>query len=167
MGQVRGKGKNVTIYVPDDLFRRMETLSDANWSEVCRRAIANYIDTRTNVNIEALVARLKEEKSREFVRGYRLAYEVSKEASYREIAGLVEGWEDIRDEITSLPLKDSSVDEEGAGALRNQEWRRYWRKSIPLLHDTPLEINEEFVEGFVNGLYEIYQKVTGVGLPLR
>lgn len=38
--------KNVTIYVPDELAKKMEELSEVNWSEVCRKAIAEYIKAR-------------------------------------------------------------------------------------------------------------------------
>lgn len=37
---------NVTISVSDELKDRMDTLSEVNWSEICRKAIARYIDER-------------------------------------------------------------------------------------------------------------------------
>ena len=39
---------NVTISVPDQLKAEMDTLSEVNWSEVCRNAISQYIAQRKN-----------------------------------------------------------------------------------------------------------------------
>lgn len=39
---------NVTISVPDQLKNEMDTYSDVNWSEVCRKAISRYIVERKN-----------------------------------------------------------------------------------------------------------------------
>ena len=39
---------NVTISVPDGLKAEMDTLSEVNWSEICRKAIARYIAERKN-----------------------------------------------------------------------------------------------------------------------
>jgi hypothetical protein len=39
---------NVTISVPEKLKAEMDTLSEVNWSEICRKAISRYIDQRKN-----------------------------------------------------------------------------------------------------------------------
>jgi hypothetical protein len=39
-------GKNVTIYLPDEVAQRMVLLPEVNWSEICRQAITNYIEAR-------------------------------------------------------------------------------------------------------------------------
>lgn len=39
---------NVTISVPDELKAEMDTLSEVNWSEICRNAISKYIEQRKN-----------------------------------------------------------------------------------------------------------------------
>lgn len=39
---------NVTISVPDSLKAKMDTLSEVNWSEICRKAISRYIAQRKN-----------------------------------------------------------------------------------------------------------------------
>lgn len=36
--------KNVTVSISDDLAEKMDEMKDINWSEVCRRAIAKYIE---------------------------------------------------------------------------------------------------------------------------
>lgn len=153
-----GRGKNVTVYVPDELAKDMEQMLDVNWSEVCRRAIVDYIGTRLEPNIEAIIMRLRQERTQEYARGYRLALEFVKTAPYREVARLVEGWEDKRDEISSLPLKDSSMHEHELMSLRLMEWRRYWRAAMP---GPEADVNEEMLQGYVDALYEVYRKVSG------
>ena len=39
---------NVTISVPNELKAEMDTLSEVNWSEVCRNAISLYVEQRKN-----------------------------------------------------------------------------------------------------------------------
>ena len=39
---------NLTINVPDQLKAEMDTLSEVNWSEICRKAISRYIAQRKN-----------------------------------------------------------------------------------------------------------------------
>lgn len=39
---------NVTITVPDDLKAEMDNFPEVSWSEICRKAIARYIDERKN-----------------------------------------------------------------------------------------------------------------------
>lgn len=39
---------NVTISVPDQMKAEMDTLSEVNWSEICRKAISQYIAQRKN-----------------------------------------------------------------------------------------------------------------------
>jgi hypothetical protein len=38
--------RNITISVSDDLGQRMKAFPDANWSEICRQSIKDYIDKR-------------------------------------------------------------------------------------------------------------------------
>lgn len=39
---------NLTISVPEKLKAEMETLSEVNWSEICRNAISRYVTQRKN-----------------------------------------------------------------------------------------------------------------------
>lgn len=39
-------GKNLTIYVPDDVAEKMAMFPEVNWSEICRRAIIEYLGVR-------------------------------------------------------------------------------------------------------------------------
>jgi len=32
-------GKNLTIYLPNDVAKKMENFPEVNWSEICRKAV--------------------------------------------------------------------------------------------------------------------------------
>jgi hypothetical protein len=149
--------KNITVSVPDELAERMKKLSDVNWSEVCRRAIASYIDIRLEPNIEAIVSRLGEERNEEYKKGYKLAYEFVREKPYTEIAKLVEGCDKwVRQEI--LPhLEDLSAESDIDVDEEVDKYRmQYWSDKVKSI--TKEEPTEAFVEGFEKGLTEIYEK---------
>lgn len=38
--------KNITVYITDALQKEMEKFPEANWSEICRAGILNYISAR-------------------------------------------------------------------------------------------------------------------------
>jgi len=52
-------GKNVTIYLPDDVAEKIESFPEVNWSEVCRRAVLEYIQIRSQVDLGPIIERLK------------------------------------------------------------------------------------------------------------
>lgn len=39
-------GKNITIYVTDELLEKMNRFEEVNWSEIARKGIENYVDGR-------------------------------------------------------------------------------------------------------------------------
>jgi len=39
-------GKNVTVYVPDNLAKEMERFPEVSWSKICRQAIMDYVNMR-------------------------------------------------------------------------------------------------------------------------
>ena len=52
--------KNVTIYLSDEIAGKMEKYKEVNWSEICRKAVFDYIDTRSNIDIGPLLEKLKQ-----------------------------------------------------------------------------------------------------------
>lgn len=73
--------KNVTISLPDEFAKRMEGLPEVNWSEVCRKAIADYIEAREPPKSEIIKnlenylksKRKTEEEQREPVRSMEIS----------------------------------------------------------------------------------------------
>ena len=56
---------NITISIPDELSKKMKRHSEVKWSEVVRKALANYVDKLEVyeggvVSAEALSRKLKE-----------------------------------------------------------------------------------------------------------
>jgi len=39
-------GRNLTVYLPKDVAEEMARFPEVNWSEVCRRAIIEYVGMR-------------------------------------------------------------------------------------------------------------------------
>jgi hypothetical protein len=62
-------GKNLTLYVPDDVAEKMEKLPEVNWSEVARKAILDYVQLRSGSVPVAIVERLRSEKEEEYAAG--------------------------------------------------------------------------------------------------
>ncbi len=150
-------GRNVTVYIPNDMVELMDRLKEVNWSEVCRRAIAGYLATRSAPNIEAVLTRLKDERGQEYSRGYKLATELGRELPYRELARLVEGWEEKRDELESKQHEERVMPIYAIA----REWRSYWTAAIPGPYR---DATEDFIKGFENALVELYKEVRGESL---
>jgi len=48
-------GKTLTVYIDDTTEQKMKIFGEVNWSEVCRQAINNYIDSRLSPEIQHLI----------------------------------------------------------------------------------------------------------------
>jgi len=62
--------KNITVGIPDDLAKRMDELTEVNWSAVTRDCIEQYIKQRTAENLEKIIAKVKQKRSNDFKKGY-------------------------------------------------------------------------------------------------
>jgi len=76
--------KNVTVSVPDDLAKQMESLKEVNWSQVARTAFNQYIIQRKSPDIAGLLKELNTQKGEEFVRGRAFAESVVKGLGYEK-----------------------------------------------------------------------------------
>lgn len=83
---------NVTISVSKEMKEKMNALREVSWSEVCRKAIANYIEARGSANPVAR-AKFLESKEKEKAEGYslglKIAEEITKELSFQQIHDLL------------------------------------------------------------------------------
>jgi len=109
-------GKNVTVYLPDDVAEKMEEFKEVNWSEICRKAILDYLVARKSVN-PVVATRIKSLEDQEWGGGYdfglRLCEELVKSLSYDEIANLMsflkitdetDAWGDYEDVLLWLEI---------------------------------------------------------------
>ncbi len=148
-------GRNITIYLPDDVVQLMEKFKEVNWSEVSRKAIMDYISTRTAPNFESTIARLKSERTDEYGRGYKLGLDLARELPYREIAKIVEGWDERNSELMKFEVDDGDIPRPISRAM---EYRRYWRNFIPGPYR---DGGKDFIEGFAQALTDVYKEVAG------
>lgn len=76
--------KNVTIYLSDEIAGRMEKYQEVNWSEICRKAVLDYIDTRSHLDIGPLLEKLKAERNEAYKQGQILFYQIAPQMTLRD-----------------------------------------------------------------------------------
>ena len=81
--------KNVTIYLSDEIAGKMEKYQEVNWSEICRKAVIDYIDTRSNIDLGPLIEKLKAERNEAYKQGQILFYKIAPEMGLRDFEMLV------------------------------------------------------------------------------
>lgn len=62
--------KNITVGISDELSKRMDELTEVNWSAVTRECIEQYIKQRTAGDLEQIIAKIKQKRSVDFKKGY-------------------------------------------------------------------------------------------------
>ena len=68
--------KNLTVYIPAKLARKMEKLPEVNYSRIAQDAIKQYIESRLQTSIPSeVLVRLRREKGVGFANGRRYAIE--------------------------------------------------------------------------------------------
>lgn len=63
--------KNITVGISDELSKRMDELTEVNWSAVTRECIEQYIKQRTAGDLEQIIAKIKQKRSDDFKNGYK------------------------------------------------------------------------------------------------
>lgn len=157
-------GKNVTIYLPDDVAERMEKFPEVNWSEICRRAIVDYIETRSQVDLGPIVERLKKESDELYRKGQVFMYsEVIPKLSWEDI-------EFMRKSVDAqLLLEEASSTGEGplghVGAeqlaIENMQFRlsRWAEQNNVKLPKLPALSADSFYKGAIDALMDVYKRV--------
>ncbi len=85
--------KNVTIAIPNELNKKMDQLEEVNWSAVARKAIEEYLETRTHPELESIIQRLTKEKKEEYVKGVKTATSIATTASYLDLNQVFEHYD--------------------------------------------------------------------------
>ena len=62
----------------------MEKYPEVNWSEICRKAVIDYIDTRSHIDIASLLEKLKAESNEAYKQGQILFYQIAPKMSLKE-----------------------------------------------------------------------------------
>jgi hypothetical protein len=152
----------VTLYVPDDLKTRMDSVGEAiNWSAVAqgafREAVAIHSVKRNPTDMKEVVERLRASKARVDERsreaGKSCGARWAKQAAEYDQLQSINVWTKIN--VGPVPLN--------LGALQNlidpkqgmdrYAWHDFWEKWG---EGTP---NDAFAEGFIEGAAEVYDDV--------
>ena len=161
-------GKNVTIYLPDEVAQKMDQLPEVNWSEICRKAIIDYIETRTKTDLTSVISRLKNERKTDYTRGQILIYEqVAPQISLEEL----EHWAreiDLPEIIARSHDSDTSfgqqprLTENEAMAMAKQSmrfilWR--FRDNLKDKIESLSDLSDSYIEGAMSAVQDLHKRV--------
>lgn len=146
----------MNISIPEELRQQMNAMSDRNWSDIARSAFDREVRKSKNIEVQdkdAIVARLKAEHEE------HQQYEV--EAGHRdgaEWAAKMAGLAELRfisdcDSHSADVLFDWNVDET---CLKGHHRQEFWDIAAGREVD---EISKAYVEGFVQGVTELWKSV--------
>ncbi len=154
--------KNVTIYLPDEVATRMEKYPEVNWSEICRKAVIDYVDTRSHMDIGPILEKLRAERNEDYKQGQILFYQIAPKISLKEYEiwynavseKINKGKHENRDEHTTpLPpeyLKFISVTEMGFFMGRFCDRNNITYPSNP---------TDAFWEGAIEAFMRVYKEI--------
>ncbi len=156
-------GKNVTVYLPDETAQKMEKLSEVNWSEICRKAIKDYIETRTLTDLSSIITRLRNERKTDYTRGEILVYEeVAPTLSLKDLEHHATGVDiaTIMAESRSQMSAETRINADQANALAATFMRNTLRKFKRTMNaSVPEAFSDAYVEGAMSALRDIYSRV--------
>jgi len=158
-------GKNVTIYLPDEVAQKMDKLPEVNWSEICRNAITDYIETRTQTDLTSIITRLKKESKTDYTKGKLVIYEdVAPKLSIQDLERTAQDID--RDTIIAESYETDLIDgskklsPEEAQAMTIGNMRHSLRKFKRTLGaKIPDDFSDSYVEGAITAIKEIYKQV--------
>jgi len=156
-------GKNITIYLPDEVAQKMEKLPEVNWSEICRKAISDYIETRTQTDLTSIVARLKNERKTDYTKGEILIYEeIAPKLKLKDLEHYATSVDqaaiiaESRDPFSSRP----TMTLEQANAVAIVFMRNVLRKFKRTLGaNVPDDFSDSYAEGAMSAIKELYERV--------
>jgi hypothetical protein len=156
-------GKNLTIYLPNGVAKKMQNFPEVNWSEICRKAVADYVETRSEADLAPILERLKEERSEDFKQGQLVMY--------TQIIPIM-AWKDFeflypRLSITlkkeqpldpflgeQQPISEETAERDAVLAMR------IWLKKFGGEHEinVPWDLGDAYAEGAIEAFWDLYNK---------
>jgi hypothetical protein len=160
-------GKNVTIYLPDEVAQKMDQLPEVNWSEICRKAISDYIDTRTKTDLTSVIARLKNERKTDYTKGQILVYEVLAPQISNDHLESMEREINLSEIIARISISDpisghlSKLTEEEAKAIAKVNMRAnlHSLKGIIGENASPSYPSDSYIEGVISAIQDLIKRV--------
>ena len=146
--------KNITVGIPDDLAKRMDELTEVNWSAVTRDCIEQYIKQRTAENLEKIIAKVKQKRSNDFKKGYEFIVTNIERLGLPELEEIV------------YPDEEKHVERLYEFLLQNRAVRILLRQLIGFTEDEETGevsdihfiVSSDFIEGMREAAKEIYEK---------
>lgn len=62
----------------------MEKYPEVNWSEICRKAVTDYVDTRSHMDIGPILEKLKTERNEAYKQGQIFFYQIAPKMSLKD-----------------------------------------------------------------------------------
>jgi hypothetical protein len=157
--------KNVTIYIPEEIAEKMEKYQEVNWSEVCRRAVTDYMTTRSLDDLGQIAEKLKAEGKEEYNKGQLFFLEVAKQMTLSDY----ESWyPEINKEIivkaitpeggimsTIEPYRDAA-EFQAIREIRDKLTHFCKTKGI----ETPTYMSDAFCKGAIHSFMALYRRAT-------
>lgn len=157
--------KNVTIYIPEEIAEKMEKYPEVNWSEVCRRAVTDYMATRSLDDLGQIAEKLKAEGKEEHNKGQLFFLEVAKQMTLSEY----ESWyPEINKEIIVKNITPEgdlfSVIEPYRDAAEFQAIREMRDKLTCFCKSKEIEapkyMSDAFCKGTIRSFMSLYRRAT-------
>jgi len=141
----------------------MEKYQEVNWSEICRKAVVDYVDTRSHMDIGPILEKLKAERNESYKQGQIFFYELAPKLALKDF----ESWyPDLNLEIlegrpSDWPLDDEKLSPEVARYQAPKNMRKMISRYRDLLGEVPFpqEAPTSFWEGALAAFMNIYREL--------
>jgi len=158
--------KNVTIYLSDEIAGKMEKYQEVNWSEICRTAVTDYIDTRSHIDIAPILEKLKAEKNQAYKQGQIFFYE---QIAPKMVLADFESWypevsKRVLQDRQSQPFFDVERLSEAAAEVEAPKAMRLFLQRFCSLHkiqDPPSDAPLTYFDGAIYAFMGIYSALKG------
>ncbi len=157
-------GKNLTIYLPSDVAKKMGNFPEVNWSEICRKAVADYVETRSEVDLAPILERLKGERSEDFKQGQLIMYtQIITKMAWKDFEFLYPRLSITLKKEQPPPIfpgeEQHISDETAERAAVNA--MRFWLKMFGSEHevDIPENFSDAYSEGAIEAFWDLYNKI--------
>jgi len=157
--------KNVTIYIPDEIAEKMAQYPEVNWSEVCRRAITEYVNLRNLSDFEQLAEKLRSEGNEDYNKGRLFFLEAAKKMT---LSNFERWYPEINKEIivkritpeggimSVIEPYEDAAELQAINEMRNK--LRGFCKSEEI--EAPKHMSDAFCKGAINQFMILYKNAT-------
>jgi hypothetical protein len=142
--------KNLTLYIPGDVARKMDQLSEVNWSKIARDAIERYVEDRLNTSIPPeTLSKLRKEMGEEVANGKKLAAEqILPRLTYKKLASFFKTVRSRAENARNYQAVMSGVEEEMLPLdIEGQ--------ALEIIKDHFVEIPKDATDEFCRGVFSL------------